>query len=144
MALVEDLQDTVVDRFDRAGDEETAGVAQRRQVPGVLEQVLDLDDHVVGELREPPVQLLDDAHGVGGTIEEIRIAEGDVLCAGRHLTRDVLQHDVRLHDEEPAAVDRNDRAMAAEMLAAAAGLGVAGDARAATRQLDVRVPLETG
>ena len=90
------------------------------------------------------MQLLDDAHGVGGTIEEIGVAEGDVLCAGRHLTRDVLQHDVWLHDEEPAAVDRDDRAVAAEMLAAAAGFGVAGDARAATGQLDVRVPLETG
>src|SRR5215207_2865443 len=81
---------------------------------------------------------------MGGTIEEIGVTEGDVLCSGRDLTRDVLQHDVRLHDEEPAAVDRHDRAVAAEMLAAAAGLGVTGNARAATRQLDVRVPLETG
>ena len=81
---------------------------------------------------------------MGGTIEEVGIAEGDVLGAGRDLARDVLQHDVRLHDEEPAAVDRDDRAVAAEMLAAAAGLGVADDARAATGQLDVRVPLETG
>ena len=77
-------------------------------------------------------------------IEEIGVTEGDVLCSGRDLTRDVLQHDVRLHDEEPTAVDRDDRAVAAEMLAAAAGLGVAGDTRAATRQLDVRVPFEIG
>jgi hypothetical protein len=90
------------------------------------------------------VQLLDDAHGVGGTIEEIGVAEGNVLCPGRHLTRDVLQYDVWLHDEEPATVDRDNRAVAAEMLAAAAGLGVAGNARATTRKLDVRVPLETG
>src|SRR5215207_4732225 len=81
---------------------------------------------------------------MGGTIEEIGVTEGEVLCSGRDLTRDVLQHDVRLHDEEPATVDRDDRTVTAEMLAAAAGLGVAGDARAATRQLDVRIPLETG
>src|SRR5687768_15681311 len=122
----------VVDGFDRAGDEETARVPQRWEMPAVLEQMLDLDDHVVGEIREPPVQLLDDAHGVGGTVEEIGIAEGDVLRSGRHLTRDVLQYDVRLHDEEPAAVDRDDRAVSAKMLATAARLGVAGDARAAT------------
>src|SRR5215218_2023467 len=81
---------------------------------------------------------------MGGTIEEIGVTEGEVLCSGRDLTRDVLQHDVRLHDEEPAAVDRDDRAVAAEVLTAAAGLGVASDARAATGQLDVGVPLETG
>src|SRR5215213_8995434 len=113
-------------------------------MPGVLEQMLDLDDRVIGEPREPPVQLFDDAHGVGGTVEEIGVTEGDVLRSGLDLARDVLQHDVRLHDEEPAAVDRDDWAMATEMLAAPAGLGVAGDTRAATGQLDVRVPLESG
>src|SRR5215211_7065197 len=112
-------------------------------MPGVPEQMLDLDDHVIGEPREAPVQLCDDAHGVGGTVEEIGIAEGDVLCSGLDLTRNVLQHDIRLHDEEPAAVDGNNGAMAAEMFAAPAGLGVAGDTRVATGQLDMRVPLET-
>src|SRR5215211_8916689 len=90
------------------------------------------------------MQLLDDAHGVGGAIEEIGVAEGDVLGSGRHLICDVLQHDVRLHDEEPAAVDRDNWAVAAEMLAAAAGLGVPGDTRAVTGKLDVCVSLESG
>src|SRR5207249_4167739 len=60
------------------------------------------------------------------------------------LSRDVLQHDLRLHDEEAAAVDRDDRAVAAAMLAAAAGLGVADDTRAAIGHLDVGVAAEVG
>ena len=60
-----------------------AGVAQSFQVTVVLEQVLDLDRDVVGEVRESFVQRLDDAHGVGRTVEEVRIAKRDVLRASR-------------------------------------------------------------
>ena len=144
VTLVEDLQDAIVDRLDRAGHEETAGVAQDRKMGLMLEQVLDLDGHVVGDMREPPVQLLDDAHGMGGAVEEIGITKGDVLRPGRHLLGDVRQDHLRLHHEESPAVDRHDRAVAAKILAAAAGLGVADHARVAIGQRHVRVFLESG
>ena len=77
---------------------------------------------------------------VRGTVEEVRVAEGDVLDALRHLRRDVGDDDVGWHDAELPVVDGHDRAVAAAVLAAAAGLGVAGDApRAAV--LERRVPL---
>ena len=106
MTLVEDVQNAIVDGFDRAGDEGAPGVSQHRQIVLMPQQVLDLDRHVVGEIRESLVQRLDDADGVGGAVEEIGVAEGNVLGAGRDLLRDVGQHDLRWHDEEPAAVHR--------------------------------------
>ena len=50
----------------------------------------------------------------------------NVMCSapGRDLRVDVGEHDVRLHDAELAVVDRHDRAMPAQMLAAAARFGV--------------------
>ena len=83
--------------------------------------MLDLDGDVVGEAREFAVQRLDDRQSVGRAIEEIGIAKGDVLGAGVDLAADVFEHDVALHDAENAVVNRHDRTMAAEMLAAAAG-----------------------
>ena len=92
----------------------------------MLQQVLDLDRDVVGHVGMRVVKRFDDAHGVRRTVEEVGIAERDVLRAGRHLRGDIRQHDFRLHDAELAAVDRHDRAMAAEMAAAAARFRVAG------------------
>ena len=65
--------------------------------------------------------------GVGGAVEEVGIAEGDVLRAGGDLRADVGEHDVGVHGAEAAVVDRHDRAVAAAMLAAARRLGVADD-----------------
>ena len=47
-------QHAVVDRFDRARDEQASGVAQQRQHVRVLQQVLDLDRDVVGDARDTP------------------------------------------------------------------------------------------
>ena len=60
-------------------------------------------------------------------VEEVRIAEGDVLRARRDLRAHVRQHDVDRDDAEAAVVDRHDRTVTAAVLAAAARLGVAGD-----------------
>ena len=92
----------------------------------LLQQVLDLDGGVVGERRKFLVQRFDDAHGVRGAVEEIGIAEGDVLGAGCDLLANVLQHNFRLHHAKIALIHRHHRAMPAQVLAAAAGFGVAG------------------
>ena len=91
--------------------------------------MLDLDGDVVGDLRVRGVQRVDDAHRVRRTVEEIGIAERDVLRRRPRPARDVGEHDVGLHDAELSLVDRHDRAMAAQMLAAAAGFGVPDDRR---------------
>ena len=56
-------------------------------------------------------------------VEKIGITERDVLRPGSDLATDIGQYDVGRHDEEPAAVDRYDRAMTTEILATAGRLG---------------------
>src|SRR5215510_11642322 len=90
----------------------------------MLQQMFDLDRDIVGEIRMRLVKRVDDSHGVRRTVEEIRIAERDVLSAGRYLRRYVREDDVGLHDAELAVVDRNDRTVPAEVPAAAACLRV--------------------
>ena len=72
-------------------------------------------------------------HRVAGAVEEIGIAERDVLRARRHLPPDIFEHHFALHDAEDALIYGHHRAVPAEVLAAAAGLGVADAARGAVR-----------
>ena len=51
--------------------------------------MLDLDRDVVGQLRVASVQRFDDPTRVSRAVEEIGIAEGDVLGAGGDLLIDV-------------------------------------------------------
>src|SRR5437588_9891820 len=92
----------------------------------MLAQMLNLDGRVVGESREFPMHRLYDSHGVGGPVEEIRISKRDVPGSRLHLLSNILEHDFWLHDSERALIDRHHRTMAAQMLASAARLGIAG------------------
>ncbi len=112
--------------FHRAGNEQAARLAKARQQFAMLQQVLDLDGRVVGERGTLAMQGVRDAHSVRGPVEEIGIAEGDVLGARGHLLANVGEHHFRLHHAETALIYRHHGAMAAQMLAAAAGFGVAG------------------
>src|SRR5665213_3489245 len=91
---------------------------------GVVQQVLDLDGYVVAEIWEFFVQRFDYRQRVRGAVEEIGIAEADVLRAGGDLLADVFEHYFALHDAERAVVHRDNWAVAAEMFAAAAGFCV--------------------
>jgi hypothetical protein len=95
-------------------------------VAGIAKQVLHLDGHVVGHIGVPAVHFPHDAHRVRHPVPEVGIPEGDVPGAGVHLLVDVGEHDIPLHDPEPPVVDRDRRAVAAAVPAAATGLGVAG------------------
>ena len=88
----------------------------------VLQEMLDFDGHVVGQLWEPPVEGFDDAHGMARSVEKVRIAKGDVARTGTDLPCDVLQHHLRLDDAKRAVVHRWNGAVAAQVLAAARGL----------------------
>src|SRR5437870_10242308 len=85
------------------------------------------------------MQSLDDAQRVRRTVEEIRIAEGDVTCTRADLRIDVREHDADGDDAELAVVDGHDRTMAAQMPASAAGLGVADNPTRSVGQLQRRV-----
>ena len=76
------------------------------------------------------------------TIEEVRIAKGDVLSAGGNLLADIREHDFAIDDAKDAVVYRNDRAMAAKMLAAAARFGVTREAMLSAGQNQMRIGTE--
>ena len=89
------------------------------------------------------VQLADDGVGVAGSIPEVGIAEAHVPHAERELRLEVREHDLLRHHEEAAAVDRRDRAVPADMAAAAARLDVAGEP-ALTCELELGVAISRG
>ena len=85
MALAQVVQDVILHRFHCRDDEQAARARERRQVRAVLQQVLDLDRGVEGQRRELGVQRLDQAQRVAQAIEEVGVAEGDVLGSGSYL-----------------------------------------------------------
>src|SRR2546429_1164294 len=74
-------------------------------------------------------------------VQEVGVAEGDVRRPRLDLLADVREHDVPWHDEEAPAVDGRDRAVPAEMLAAAGRLDGARELEPAVL-VDVRVLLQ--
>src|SRR5437667_2402680 len=74
-------------------------------------------------------------------VQEVWVAEGDVRRPRLDLLADVREHDVPRHDEEAPAVDGRDRAVPAEMLAAAGRLDGARELEPAVL-VDVRVLLQ--
>ena len=86
----------------------------------------------------------DDPQAVGRAVEEVRVAERDVLGAGRDLLPDVGEDHLARHHPEAAVVHRDDGAVAAEVLAAAARLREPDGAGAAAREFERGVALERG
>lgn len=89
----------------------------------MLEQVLDLDRHVIGDIGKLIMQHAHDGDRVCWSVEEIGVAERNVLSSGRNLLADVREDDVALHNPEFPLVNRHDRAMPAQVLAAARSFG---------------------
>ena len=139
--FVEMREDGVAQRLRRGHDERAAEPRELRQPIAVAQQVLDLRREVERERRKRLVQRPRDGQRVAGTVEEIGIAERDVRGAGLHLLADVREQHLDRHDEEPPAVDRRDRTVSAQMLAAAARLDVADELEPVVA-LEVRVFLE--
>ena len=90
----------------------------------MLQQVLDLDRHVIRDTRTFRREPLDDRHRVTRPVEEVGIAKRHVRRAGLDLLAHVRDHHVDGDDAELPAVDRHDRTMPAQMLAAARRLRV--------------------
>src|SRR5947209_525233 len=130
MAFVEALENGVIDRFNGADHNEAAGIAEMREVLLVFAKMLDLDGDVVGDRGKFAMKSVDYFEGMLDAVEEIGIAERDMLRAGSDLLANVGEDDVAVHDAEDTFIDWHDGAMTAEMFAAAAGLGGANDAKA--------------
>ena len=105
----------------------------------MLAQMFDLDGHVVAELRKFAMHRFNNRKRVRRAVEKIRIAEGDVLRARGHLLANILQHHVALHHAKRAVVHRHDRAMPAQMLAAASCFGRTRDALLAAGHHHARI-----
>ena len=113
MALVEDLQNAVVDRLDSTGYEYTSGLTQRRQQSRISKQVLDLYSHVIGQMRVSLMQLCNDFDRMLRTIEKIGGSKSNVLCTGNDLLLNVGKYNFGLDDAKLTAVDWDNWAMAA-------------------------------
>src|SRR5215475_2914905 len=123
MALVQITEDRVVDRFDRADDEQASTVAQARQMFFVLAKMLNLDGDVVRDAWKFTMEFVNQFQCVTNPVKEVRIAKGNMLRDRRNLLADISHHHVATHDAKDPLVDRHDRAMPAKMLAAATRFG---------------------
>ena len=81
---------------------------------------------------------------MGGAIEKIRIAEGNMPGPGLHLLQDIRHHYLDWHDAKFTLIHRHYRAMAAQMFAAAACLNEAEHFFASVRQYQMSVTLQAG
>src|SRR5258708_2193971 len=122
-----------------ADDKAAAGVPEFWQVGFVFSQGVEFYGDVVSYVGELAVKSFNELKGVANAIEEVRIAERNVLRTHGHLLANVLHHDVAVHDAKDALVNRDDRTMAAAMFAAAAGLGRADEAESAAWKDEVSV-----
>ena len=89
----------------------------------MLDDVLNLDGRVKSQFGKLIVHRINDATGVSGAVQEIRVTKGNVLGARRHLLTNVVQHDINRHSAEASIVNRYYRAVTAQMLAATCRLG---------------------
>ena len=62
------------------------------------------------------VERFHDLHRVTDPVEEVGIAEGDVLCASRDLAADIFPHHLALDDAKRAVVHRHDGTVTAQVL----------------------------
>jgi hypothetical protein len=142
VVLVEKAQDVVVHGFHGGRDEQASTRAQLGQQPGVIDEVLNLDGRVERDVRECFVQGAREPQAMGGTVKEVRVAEGDMGCPFFHLLPDVFHHHAYRNDAELSLVHRHDGAVPAQVLAATAALGESGDSGRSVREHQVSVARE--
>src|ERR1700675_2607547 len=107
------------------------------------EDVLDLRREVAGHCRKLRVQRPDQFQRMPGTIQEIRVAEGDVAGARRYHPPNVFEHHVPRHGEKPSTIDGWDGTVQAVVEAPATRLDVTGRRHGPVAPCQVHVALET-
>ena len=78
MAFVQDAEGAVIDRFEGADNERTAGVGQLGEHLGVAQEVLDLDSGIEAETGVALVHPGHDPAGMARGVEEVGVGETDV------------------------------------------------------------------
>ena len=78
MVLREKAQNVVVHSLHGGGDEQAPAAPQLGQQFGVIDEVLDLDGGIERDFGKRVVQRPRQPQAVGGTVEEVRVAEGNV------------------------------------------------------------------
>ena len=139
MVLGEQAQDVVVYSFHCGGDEQATAAPQLGKQFDVIDDVLNFDGGIEGDVGECCVQGARQPEAMGGTVKEVRVAERNMGCAFSDLLPDVLHHYVCRNDAELPLVHRDHGAVPAQVLAAPAALGKPGYAGRSVRQHQVGV-----
>ena len=108
VSLLENRKDSIVQGLNRGRHERAARRSERRQQMTLLQEMFDLDGHVIGDLGVRGVESGHDPERVGWTVEEVGVAKGDMARARSDLGRDVGGDDFGLHQPELSVVDRDD------------------------------------
>ncbi len=124
VAFLQLFKNEIVKRLNRAHNEQTTRITQFDDEFRVLEQMFDLDGHIVSELWKFIVQCLDQRNRVADAIEKIRVAKRDVFRTSSDLLPHVVEDDFPLNNSKDTVINGNDGAMAAEMFASAAGFRI--------------------
>src|SRR5580704_18548740 len=101
--------------------------------------MFDLNGDVVGDRGKFFVKQFDNFQRMPDAVKKIRIAKRYMLRPGGDLAADILEHHFTLHDSKNPFIDRYNRAVAAEMLAAAAGFRRAHHTITSARDREMRV-----
>ena len=110
----------------------------------VLEQVLDLYRYVECQMLMFTLRGFQQFEAVGGRVEEVGVAEGDVARAHGGLLVDVGEHAVGAVEPQASLEDGGERAVRAAVGAAARGLHVAGQLEPVFRAVVAGVLVERG
>ena len=110
----------------------------------MLQQVLDFDGRVEGEMGMRCRCSAEQVHREIGRVEEVWVAEGDVFRAGFDLLVDVGEDGLGAVETQSSGVDRREGAVGASVRAAACGFDVSGKMRGAARVAVLGVLVERG
>src|SRR5713101_110543 len=137
--FLEERQHLIIHGLHGAGDEQAAGVTKPREMFSMFAEVLDFDSDVISNVRVLVMKAFYNRQGVADAVEKIGIAEGDVFGASHDLPANVFKDHFAANNAKHAVIDRDNRTMPAEMLAAAAGFGVTHGAMLAAGDDQVRI-----
>src|SRR5713101_10124514 len=137
--FLEERQHLVIHGFRGAGDEQAAGVTKPREMFSMFAEVLDFDGDVIGKVRMLAMKAFYNGQRVADAVEKIGIAEGDVFGASHHLPANVFEDHFAVNNAKHALIDRDNRTMPAEMLAAATGFRVTHGTMLAAGDNQVRI-----
>src|SRR5215510_2242823 len=111
MSLLQVGEDCVAERLDRRHRKQAAEPSEFREQCPMFEDMLDLSGEIKGQQRELFVQCACNPQGMGWAVQEVGVAERNMLGPQLHQTPDIFQNNLLRNREEPATIDRWNRTM---------------------------------